>query len=244
MSAKNILATFYRVIEQLKHDKRTIALLLFIPSFISIILYFVLYDVFPVFAKFAPLIMIMMAFTALFVVASISTLRERSSGTLDRLMTLPIGKLDIVLGYALAFGVMTFLQSVVSIFVVMGVLGVEINGSILQLVLLTTLSGLAGMSFGLFISGFARSEFQAVQFMPAFVFPQFLTSGLLVPREQMFEVLQVFASVTPLTYVVDGTNEIVNSSAWTSELLINMIILLGFTVLSLSLGALTLRRQR
>lgn len=244
MSLKATMATFQRVLRQLRHDKRTMALLLFIPSFILIILYFVLYDLFPVFQEFAPLIMVMMAFTALFVVASIATLRERSAGTLDRLMTLPIAKADIVLGYAIAFGLMALLQSLISIFITLGILGVDINGTIIQLIILTVLSGLSGMSFGLFISGFARSEFQAVQFMPAFVFPQFLTSGLLVPRDQMVEALQVFANITPLTYVVDGAKEIFSSSEWSSELLSNMFVLVFFILLALSLGTLTIKRQR
>lgn len=243
MNLKNVLATYQRVLSQLKHDRRTIALLLFIPSFISIILYFVLYDLNPVFNRFAPQILVLMAFTALFVVSSISTLRERSNGTFDRLMTLPISKLEIVVGYACAFGLMTLLQSIVSSLVVFGFLGVGIEGSLIQIMLLIILSGLSGMSFGLFISGFAKSEFQAVQFMPAFVFPQFLTSGLLVPREQMVELLQWFAKVTPLTYTVNGSNELASSNAWSTDFVFNLLILAGFTIIMLSLGSLTLRRQ-
>lgn len=243
MNPKNIFATFIRILRQLKHDKRTVVLVLFIPSFIITILYFVLYNQRHDFDAFAPLIMVVMGFTALFIVASISTLRERRTGTLDRLMTMPISKIDLILGYAIAFGVLAVAQSFISIIVTFLILGVEIGGTVLQVILLTAISGLAGMSFGLLVSEYAKTEFQAVQFMPAFVFPQMLICGLLIPIEQMPGVLQWMSNIMPLTYIVEGIKDIVINGGWSGLLLTDLLVVFGFSVVALFIGAFTLRRQ-
>lgn len=244
MSLSRTLATAGRVMRQLRHDKRTVAMLVVLPTIMLVILYYVLYESHPLFNAYAPLILVMLAFTAVFIVTSMTTLSERRSGTLDKLMTLPISRLDIILGYSLAFTVMTILQTAVAMLVMLTWLDVSIGGSLLQLFLTTLLSGLAGMAFGLSLSEFAKTEFQAAQFMPAFVIPQLLTAGLLVPIDQMVAPLQWYANVMPITYTLKAVREVMLSSAWSDTLVSSLLALVVFIVVVLALGALTMRRQR
>jgi ABC-2 type transport system permease protein len=191
----------------------------------------------------APLVLGIFPFTVLFIVTSIAMLRERTSGTLERLMTLPIGKLDILFGYGLAFAILALASAGLASFIVLGLLGVTVLGGTLPLLVVALLAGLLGMALGLFFSAFARSEFQAVQFMPAFVLPQFLICGLFIPREHMAGVLRWIADVMPLTYVVEAMKQVSLHFSWTNELTKDLIIVVGYTIAALILGALTLRRQ-
>jgi ABC transporter DrrB family efflux protein len=154
---------------------------------------------------------------------------------------MPISKIDLLLGYAFAFALLAFLQASIASYVVIGLLDVQVAGSILALLLVAVMSGVLGMSLGLFFSSFARNEFQAVQFMPAFVLPQFLTCGLLVPRERMAEALQYFSDVMPLTYVIKAMQEVRVNPVWTDELSINALIIFAFVTFSLIAGAFSLR---
>jgi ABC-2 type transport system permease protein len=242
MNPKKTLATASRVLKQLKNDPRTIALIMLVPSVLLIILRYVFNFQEP-FGHFAPLILGIFPFTVLFIVTSIAMLRERTSGTLERLMTLPIGKLDILFGYGLAFAVLALASSLLASFVVLGLFGVVVAGGTVPLLITAVLAGLLGMALGLFFSAFARSEFQAVQFMPAFVLPQFLMCGLFVPREQMAVLLQWIADIMPLTYVVEAMKQVMLFSGWTNELIKDLVIVVCYGIAALILGAITLRRQ-
>lgn len=241
MNLKHIAATSGRVLKQLRHDHRTIGLILFMPSILITVLYYVYDDSKLIFDSIAPLLLGIIPFTLMFIITSVAVLRERTSGTLERLLTMPISKMDILLGYALAFAILAFFQASIASFVVINLLDVPIAGSIINLLLVAVMSGVLGMSLGLFFSSFARNEFQAVQFMPAFVLPQFLTCGLLAPREQMAQALQYFSDVMPITYVVKALQEVQINSAWTADLLVNIMVIGGFVLISLGLGALSLR---
>lgn len=242
MNLKKTLATASRVLKQLKNDPRTIALIMLVPSVLLIILRYV-FNSQEQFSHFAPLILGIFPFTVLFIVTSIAMLRERTSGTLERLMTLPIGKLDILFGYGLAFAVLALASSLLASFVVLGLFGVIVAGGTLPLLITAVLAGLLGMALGLFFSAFARSEFQAVQFMPAFVLPQFLMCGLFVPREQMAMLLQWIADIMPLTYVVEAMKQVMRFGGWTNELTKDLVIVVCYGIAALILGAITLRRQ-
>jgi ABC-2 type transport system permease protein len=242
MNPKKTLATAGRVLRQLKHDPRTIALILFVPSILLVILRYVFNEE-AQFDHLAPLVLGIFPFTVLFIVTSIAMLRERTTGTLERLMTLPLGKLDILFGYGLAFAVLALLSSGLASFIVLGLLGVTVAGGTVSVLLVAIIAGLLGMALGLFFSAFARSEFQAVQFMPAFVLPQFLICGLFVPREHMAQVLQWIADVVPLTYIVEAMKQIATNANWTGELTKDLIIVICYGIAALILGALTLRRQ-
>ncbi|MEV4003718.1 ABC transporter permease [Actinomadura sp. NPDC049753] len=242
MSAAITFATMRRILAQLKHDHRTLALLIGVPTLLMILLRYV-FDQPMVFDRIGPMLLGLFPFTVMFVVASVATLRERTGGTLERLMTMPLGKLDLLLGYALAFGLLALVQVAVVLAVSLTWLGLDLNGSLASLVLVSLLDALLGMALGLFASAFARTEFQAVQFMPAFVLPQLLLCGLIVPRGDMASWLQAIADVLPLSYAVEGMQEISASPDFTGTLALDVSVIAAFVVVALLLGAVTLRRR-
>ncbi|WP_339155573.1 ABC transporter permease [Actinomadura luteofluorescens] len=242
MSAAVTFATMRRILAQLKHDHRTLALLIGVPTLLMILLRYV-FDQPAAFDRIGPMLLGLFPFTVMFVVASVATLRERTSGTLERLMTMPLGKLDLLLGYALAFGLLALVQVAVVLAVSLTWLGLDLNGSLASLVLVSLLDALLGMALGLFASAFARTEFQAVQFMPAFVLPQLLLCGLIIPRGEMASWLQAIADVLPLSYAVEGMQEISASPDFTGTLAMDVSVIAAFVVVALLLGAVTLRRR-
>ncbi len=240
MNARITLATAGRVLTQLRHDPRTLALLLLVPSVLMTLLWWV-YDGGLVFDQIGPALLALFPFVAMFLVTSVATLRERTSGTLERLLTLPIGKLDFLLGYALAFGLMAVFQALIAATLAVAVLGMDVAGPTWLLVTVAVLDALLGVALGLFVSAFAATEFQVVQFMPAIVLPQILLCGLLVPRDELPDVLAAVSNVLPLSYAVDAMREVqtaVEPAVWGYA-----AIIAGFAVGLLSLGAATLRRR-
>jgi ABC-2 type transport system permease protein len=159
------------------------------------------------------------------------------------MLTSPATKLDILLGYALAFALLALVQSSLASFVALGLLNVTISGPAIALVITAVFAGVLGMSYGLFFSAFAKNEFQAVQFMPAFVLPQFLTCGLFVPRERMPDVLRYFSDIMPVTYVVKAAQSVIFHATITGTLVGSLAIAFGFVVIALGLGAFTLRSE-
>ncbi|HUC87016.1 MAG TPA: ABC transporter permease [Candidatus Saccharimonadales bacterium] len=243
MSPRKAGATGLRVLRQLRHDPRTIGLILLIPTVLMVVMRYVFNDDTTTFKAFAPIILGIFPFIVMFIVTSITMLRERTTGTLERLMTLPIAKLELLSGYALAFGLLAVCQAALASFVTLHWLDTSISGSVGLIILVALLSGLLGMSLGLFMSDFATSEFQAVQFMPALVFPQLLTSGLFVARDQMAKLLQWFADIMPLTYVVDAMKRVTTDANWTAGLARDIWVIVGFALAALVLSAATLRRN-
>lgn len=241
MSFRLMTVTAVRVLRQLKHDPRSIALVLFLPTVLLVILNFVFYDNFALFNSVAPLLLGLVPFTIMFIITSVAMLRERTSGTLERLLVSKLSRLDILLGYALAFALLALLQSALASFVVLFLFDVKIAGDVALLMLVAIISGITGMSLGLFFSAFAKNEFQAVQFMPAFVLPQYLMCGLFVARDQMVDGMYYASNVMPLSYIVEAMRSVQFHQSWTGELTKDLLILMGFTVGSLLAGALTLQ---
>jgi ABC-2 type transport system permease protein len=235
-------ATARRVLLQLRHDPRTIAMMLVVPSVMMILLRYVLSNPL-VLDRVGPEYIGVFPFVIMFIVAAITTQRERARGTLERLMAMPLGKLDLLAGYALAFGLMACVQAALVLVISLTWLGVTLPGSAVPMAVVAVLDALLGMSCGLFASAFARTEFQAVQFMPAFVLPQALLGGLVVPRAQMTGVLRWLSDVLPLSYAVDAMQRITVATGWTSAISGDVAVILAFTVAALVGGALTLRRQ-
>ncbi|MFV2175109.1 ABC transporter permease [Actinomadura sp. LOL_016] len=236
------LATTARILAQLRHDRRTLALLVLVPSVLMILLRYV-FDRPETFDRVGPMLLGLFPFTIMFIVTSVATLRERTSGTLERLMTMPVGKLDLLLGYALAFGLVALVQVGVVLAISLTWLGLDLTGSLGSLVLVAVLDALLGMALGLLASAFARTEFQAVQFMPAFVLPQALLCGLIMPREQMASWLEAVSAVLPLTYAVEGMQEIAGERGFTGTLAVDVAVIAACTLVALLLGAVTLRRR-
>ena len=243
MSPRITLAVAGRVLTQVRRDHRTLAMLLVVPCVLMSLLWWMFGDL-PggLFDRFGPALLAMFPFIVMFLVTSVTTLRERSSGTLERLLTMPLGKLDFLLGYALAFGALAALQSALAVAVSVGLLGLDVQGPIWLLGVVAIVDAVLGTALGLFVSAFATTEFQAVQFMPAFVLPQILLCGLFVPREAMPGVLEAISNVLPLSYAVDAMQEL-TGAADAGEVWRSVAVVAVFAVASLALGAATLRRR-
>lgn len=240
MSAVRIWATAHRILSQLRHDTRTVALMILAPCLLMTILKYVYQGQPQVFQHVAGSLLGIFPMLIMFLITSVGTLRERTSGTLERLLILPITKFEFILGYALAFGIAALVQATVVSSVALVPLGLKIAGSQLMLILVAIVDALLGMSIGIFVSSFAKTEFQAVQFLPAILFPQLLLSGLLAPRESMPGLLRVISNFLPLTYAVDATVKVV---AGQGSLIHDFLLLAIFLFALLSAGAITLRRQ-
>ncbi len=243
MSIQKTVATAIRVLSQLRHDRRTLALILIVPPVLLTILKYVFQGETSIFDRIAPMLLGIFPMIMMFLITSIVTLRERSSGTLNRLMTMPISKSDFIFGYAIAFCLLGFIQALISGGVMLGLLHVTVLGGTIPTMIVAVLAAFLGAALGLFTSAFARSEFQAVQFMPAFLFPQLLVCGLFVARTEMAKPLQWFADVMPLTYSVEAMKQVTINSSWTHNLSRDLIVVAGFAVVALLLGSVTIRRQ-
>jgi ABC-2 type transport system permease protein len=243
MSIVKTLAIAKRVLYQLSHDHRTLGLLFVVPSLLITLLKFVFQNTPLVFDNLAPILLGIFPMVMMFLITSIATLRERSNGTLDRLMTMPVTKLDFILGYAFAFSTVAFVQATITCAVMLGFLNVNVLGGGVATLVGAIAAGLLGTALGLFASAFARSEFQAVQFMPAFLFPQLLVCGLFVARDEMAKPLQWFADVMPLTYSVDAMKQVAHNPTWTQTHTEDLLVVLSFALAALILGSITIRRQ-
>jgi ABC-2 type transport system permease protein len=235
-------ATVVRVLLQVRHDHRTLALLLIMPCVLLGLLAWI-YQNTPVFDSIGAPLLGIFPFLTMFLITSIATLRERQSGTLERLLAMPMGKGDLVAGYGIAFGLLAAVQAGVASGFAVLVLGLDVAGSAWLLLVVAVVDALLGTALGLFLSAFAATEFQAVQFLPAFVLPQFLLCGLLVPRDQLPVVLEWISNILPLSYAVDAMQTITTETNGAAQVLVDVFIVLGFVVVLIGLGAATLRRR-
>jgi ABC-2 type transport system permease protein len=242
VSGRVTLAVAWRVLGQLRRDPRTIALLLVVPCVLMVILRYAFDGQPETFQRIGPPLLGLLPFITMFLVTSIAMLRERTSGTLERLMSMPVAKLDLLAGYGIAFGLVALVQTVLLAVVSLGLLDLDSDRSVL-LVVLAVLNALLGMALGLFISAFAQSEFQAVQFMPAVVLPQLLLCGLFVARDEMAGWLEVISYMLPLTYAYDALSLATGPGDLGGAFARDVVIVILATVGALALGAVTLRRR-
>ncbi len=242
MNPRLTLATAARILRQLRADHRTIAMMLVVPCVLIGLLAWI-YDGTPVFDRIGAALLGVFPFVVMFIVTSVATLRERTSGTLERLLATPLGKGDFMLGYALAFGFMAVVQALVATGFAVWVCDLDVAGPTALLVVVAVCDALLGTALWLLVSGFASTEFQAVQFMPALVLPQFLLCGLLVPRESLPSVLSTVSDWLPLSYAVDAMRTIAAVPEPVGEVSGDLAVIVGAIVLALALGSLTLRRR-
>ncbi len=249
MNPVMMLATARRVLDQLRHDPRSIALILVVPALLLTAVYFLFENetlppgVPRTFDRVGLMMLAIFPFVVMFLVTSITMLRERTSGTLERLLTTPIHKADLLFGYAVAFSIMAALQSLVATAVAYWIFDLDIKGSPALVVMIAVINAVLGVALGLLCSAFARTEFQAVQFMPVVVVPQILLCGLFVARDRMNEVLESISNVLPLTFSVDALQEIAANAEATDRLWLDTGIMLAIVLGVLVLASLTLRRQ-
>lgn len=249
LSPRLTSATAGRVLRQLRHDHRTVAMLLVLPGALLGLLYLLWADV-PTppgqpdtFDRVGLTMLGVFPFVVMFLVTSIAMLRERTSGTLERLLTTPLSRLDLLLGYGLAFGLAAAAQAVVTVAIATTVYDLDVTGSLSLVVLIAVVDAALGVALGLLASAFARSEFQAVQLMPVVVLPQFFLCGLLVPRDQLAGWLQAVSDVLPLSYAVAALQEVGASAEATGTMWVDVGVVAGATLLALGLAAATLRRR-
>jgi len=242
MSPRVTLAVATRVLAQLRRDHRTLAMLLLLPCILEVLLWWIFEETPLVFDRIGPALLAIFPFFVMFLVTSITTLRERSGGTLERLFTMPMGRLDFLAGYALAFGAVAAVQAAIAAGVAVTLLDLEIAGPVVLLGVVGVADAVLGTALGLFVSAFARTEFQAVQFLPAVVVPQILLCGLLVPRDDLPAVLDAVATVLPLTWAVDAMQKLASTTA-TGDVWRDIGIVVAFALAALGLGAATLRRR-
>ena len=242
MNLTRTLATAGRVLSQIRHDPRTIVLLLVVPSLLIGLVAWIFSDT-PVFDTVGPAMIALFPFIVMFLVTSITTLRERRTGTLERLLSMPLGRGDLILGYTLAFGLLAVLQSSIAVLFAVTVCGLEIEGPVGLLVTVAVADAVLGTTLGLLASAFARTEFQVVQFMPVIVFPQILLGGIFLPRDQLPEVLETISAWLPLSHAVDALNAIATGSEDDAYVLGELLIILAWIVGTVVLGSITLRRR-
>jgi len=243
MSVKITFATTARILRQLRHDRRTVALLVVVPVLLLTLLYFMYDNAGPTFDRIALVMLGIFPFVIMFLVTSIAMLRERTTGTLERLLTTPLGKLDLLFGYGIAFGLAAAVQAGVAVGAAYWLLGLSTTGSAGLVVLIAVLNAVLGVALGLFCSAFARTEFQAVQFLPVVVVPQLLLCGLFVPRGQMAGWLQATADVLPLSYAVEALTQVGAHTEATATMWRDLTVVAGAAIVALVLAAATLRRR-
>ena len=243
MSVRITLATTARVLRQLRRDHRTLALVIVVPPGLLTLFKYVFSGQEQTFERVGPPLVGIFPFIIMFLITSIAMLRERTTGTLERLMSMPLAKIDLLLGYAIAFALLAVVQATVVSLLAFGLLDLHVHGSKVAVVALAVGNAVLGMALGLFASAFARTEFQAVQFMPAIVFPQILLSGLFVARAQMAGWLRAISDAFPLTYAYDALSRVTEGRGLGAWFAFDLVVTIGATLLALALGAATLRRR-
>jgi ABC-2 type transport system permease protein len=243
MSPRLTLATTGRILRQLRHDRRTIAMIIVVPSVLLTLLRYLFDDQPVVFDRIGLTMLGVFPMVIMFLLTSVAMLRERTSGTLERLLTTPIGKADILFGYGLAFAIAAAVQATIVSLLAYSLLGLDTLGEQWLVVVLASANAVLGVALGLFFSAFANSEFQAVQFMPAVILPQVLLCGLFTAREQMAGWLQAISDVLPMTYAVEALTEVGAHADPTGTMWRDLSIIVGCVVVALFAGAATLRRR-
>ncbi|MEE2033441.1 ABC transporter permease [Rhodococcus chondri] len=249
MSAVVYAATTTRILRQLRADHRTVVMIAVVPSLLLVLLYF-MYQNTPVgpdgrslFERIAITMLGILPFVVMFLVTSIAMQRERTSGTLERILATPMTKLDLLAGYGSAFSLSAVVQAALACAVAFWLLGVTSAGSVAWVLIIAVLVAVLGVSLGLLCSAFARTEFQAVQFMPIIVIPQFLLCGLLVAREDLPDWLRWISNVLPLSYAVEALQQVANHPGTTAIMVWDLVVVVAFVAAALTIGAATLRRR-
>lgn len=243
MTIQRTLATMRRILQQIRHDHRTLLLIFALPTLLMGLLALILMDRPGAFDAWGAPLLGVFPLIVMFLVTSVATLRERTSGTLERLLAMPIGRGDLLGGYALAFSLLGTAQAVVVSLFSFGLFGLDIPGSPLLVGLVAVADALLGTALGLAASSLARTEFQAVQMMPLMLLPQLILSGLIVPRDEMPPVLEWLSWLMPLTYAINAAKEAIVYTTVTAYYAANLGAVLAFALAALAVGGLTLRRQ-
>jgi ABC-2 type transport system permease protein len=240
--SSNTLTVAQRVILQVVRDRRTIALIIVAPLVIASIAGFSIPDKSSL-DVFSPAILATLILFFGFLITGISFLRERTQGTLERLLASPISKMDVVAGYLLGLLGFALLQTLIMFFYMVYVLDISYRGDLWQILVFQALIGINAVCLGTFFSAFARNEFQMIQFIPLVIIPQVFVSGLFIPVDQLPVVLEWAAKFLPLTYGVEGIRAMMLQGQSLLDIGKDIGILLGYAAGLLILASLTLRQK-
>jgi ABC-2 type transport system permease protein len=237
----NISTIAQRTINQLLRDRRTIALIVIVPLVIASLIGVSLPNKQILNSTLPAMLAVLILFFG-FLLSGISFLRERSQGTRERLMASPVSKLDIVAGYLLGFLLFAIIQTLILFFYTVYVLKVDSRGELWQIIVFQILIGILAVCLGIFISAFAKNEFQMVQFIPLIIVPQIFICGVLFPVNQMPDYLQWIAKFLPLTYAVDGARALMLQGQSLLDIGKEIGILVAYAVVLMILAGISLRR--
>jgi ABC-2 type transport system permease protein len=249
LSPQAYLATTGRILRQLAGDHRSVAMILVVPSLIIVLMYFMLKDTphppgTPSSFNNACLIMLgVFPLIVMFLITSITMQRERVSGTLERILTTPLRRLDLLAAYGTAFSIAAAAQATLACVVSFWLLDLDTAGSPVWVFAIAIINAVLGVGLGLLCSAFARTEFQAVQFMPVVIAPQLLLCGIIVPREVLPDWLQWISNALPASYALEALQQVGAHPDLTSTAVRDIAIVIGFAVVALCLAAATLRRR-
>lgn len=237
------LAIALRIVRQVRRDHRSLALIIVAPVVVMSLVGFSFFERREILDNVAPALLAVFAFFFVFILTGVSFLRERAQGTLERLLTTPVSRADILLGYLLGFLLFATVQTLVILLFTVWILQVEYRGDLWQVMVLLLTVTVVGVNLGIFISTFARNEFQVVQFIPLVLAPQIFLSGLILPVEELPGLFQAASSVLPLTYAVEGLREIMLRGGGLGDVVRELAVLLAFAVGLLVLASATVRRR-
>ncbi|MBB6672715.1 ABC transporter permease [Cohnella nanjingensis] len=195
------------------------------------------------FDSFGPVLIGFFSFFFVFLLAGVAFLRERTTGTLERLLATPIRRSEVVAGYLSGFGLFTLLQAALIAWYAIGVLGLYMDGSIWLVLLLNLLLSLTALTLGTLLSSFAGSEFQIIQFIPLVIVPQVFFSGLF-NLDAMNPWLQKLSYAMPLYYGADAMRSVMLRGEGFADIQTDVYVLLGFSVAFAVLNVFALKKQR
>ena len=242
MSRDRTSAIAERLVRQIVKDRRSIGLIIVAPVIVMSLVGFSLTEQRATLDRLAPALMAVFVLFFTFILTGVSFLRERAQGTLERLMTTTVGRADILLGYLLGFMAFATVQTIVILLFTIFVLRIDYQGNIFEIGAVLMLVVIVAVSLGIFISTFARNEFQVVQFIPIVFVPQVFLSGVIIPVDQMPAVMEGISNALPLTYAVKGLREIMLQGHGLTEVWPELGVLAAFGVSLLAAAAVTLRR--
>ena len=243
MTIDRTLAISTRIILQITRDHRSLALIIVAPVVVMSLVGFSFADRREILDLVAPGLIGTFVLFFVFLLTGVSFLRERAQGTIERLLTTPVGRADILVGYLLGFLLFAGIQAVVILLFTVFALQIQYQGSLWQIFVLLALVTLVAVNLGIFISTFARNEFQVVQFIPVILMPQIFLSGAVLPFEQLPGYFQAVGRFLPLTYAVEGLKGMMSEGKSLAGIGWELTVLGGFALLLLFLAALTVRRS-
>ncbi|MDA1919396.1 ABC transporter permease [Bacillus cereus group sp. BcHK140] len=198
---------------------------------------------FTMFDGLGPVLIGFFTFFFVFILSGVSFVRERLSGTLERLLSTPIKRWEIVVGYIIGFGIFAFIQSIIIVSFSVYILDLYVAGSIWLTLLITCMLSLTALTLGTFLSAYANNEFQMIQFIPLVIVPQIFFSGLF-PIESMNKWLQMLGKLFPLTYGADAMRQVMIRNQGFTEIALDLTVLLLFSILFAVGNVFALKKHR